>query len=84
VTKRTGAVVTTATHAHAEHTQEQQLDESVTWSGRERLRLLWYRLRLVVQEMNYASKRMVELQMRLPDDWAVPAALTGTNTRSKP
>jgi hypothetical protein len=36
------------------------------WTRRERLWLMWYRLRLVVQEMNYATRRMVELQMRLP------------------
>lgn len=27
---------------------------------------LWHRLRQVVQEMNYATRRLVELQMRLP------------------
>jgi hypothetical protein len=32
------------------------------WTGRERLRFLWYRLRLTVAEMNYATRRMVELQ----------------------
>jgi hypothetical protein len=40
----------------------QQLEKSVSWSGRERLRFLWYRLRLVLADMNYASKRLVELQ----------------------
>jgi hypothetical protein len=39
-----------------------QLEQSVSWSGRERLRYLWYRLRLTVAEMNYATRRMVELQ----------------------
>ena len=39
-----------------------QLEKWVSWSGRERLRCLWYRLRLTVAEMNYASRRMVELQ----------------------
>jgi hypothetical protein len=39
-----------------------QLETSVSWSGRERLRFLWYRLRLTVAEMNYATRRMVELQ----------------------
>jgi hypothetical protein len=39
-----------------------QLETSVSWSGRERLRCLWYRLRLTVAEMNYATRRMVELQ----------------------
>jgi hypothetical protein len=33
-----------------------------SWSGRERLRCLWYRLRLTVAEMNYATRRTVELQ----------------------
>jgi len=39
-----------------------QLEKSVSWSGRERLRCLWYRLRLTLAEMNYATRRMVELQ----------------------
>jgi hypothetical protein len=39
-----------------------QLERSVSWSGREWLRWLWYRLRLTVAEMNYATRRMVELQ----------------------
>ncbi len=39
-----------------------QLEKSVSWSGRERLQCLWYRLRLTVAEMNYATRRVVELQ----------------------
>jgi hypothetical protein len=39
-----------------------QLEKSVSWSGRERRRCLWYRLRLTVAEMNYATRRTVELQ----------------------
>jgi hypothetical protein len=39
-----------------------QLEKSVSWTGRERLRCLWYRLRLTVAEMNYATRRMAELQ----------------------
>ena len=39
-----------------------QLEKSVSWSGRERLRCLWYRLRLTVAKMNYATRRTVELQ----------------------
>ena len=42
--------------------RRRQLEKSVSWSGRERLRCLWYRLRLTVTEMNYATRRMVELQ----------------------
>ena len=40
-----------------------QLEKSVSWSGRERLRCLWYRLRLTVAEMNYATRRTVELRV---------------------
>jgi hypothetical protein len=39
-----------------------QLEKSLSWSGRQRLRCLWCRLRLTVAEMNYANRRMVELQ----------------------
>jgi hypothetical protein len=46
----------------ADHVHKRQLEKSFSWSGRERLRFLWYRLRLVVHEMNYASRRLVELQ----------------------
>jgi hypothetical protein len=34
----------------------------VSWTGRERLHCLWYRLRLTVAEMNYATRRTVEVQ----------------------
>ena len=40
-----------------------QLEKSVSWSGRERLRCLWYRLRLELADINYASRRLVELQI---------------------
>jgi len=46
--------------------QLQHAEELVSWTGRERVRLLWYRLRLTVHEMNYAVQRMTELQSRLP------------------
>jgi hypothetical protein len=55
-----------ANPAPAERAEKRQLEQSVSWTGRERLRCMWYRLRLTVQEMNYATRRMVELQMRLP------------------
>jgi hypothetical protein len=41
---------------------KRQLENSVSWSRRERLRCLWYRLRLTLAEMNYATRRTVELQ----------------------
>ena len=46
----------------ADTRHRRQLEKSVSWSGRERLRHLWYRLRLTIAEMNYATRRMVELQ----------------------
>jgi len=46
----------------ADLVQRRQLEEMVSWSGRERLRCLWYRLRLTVAEMNDATRRIVELQ----------------------
>lgn len=49
-----------------------QLEKTVCWTGRERLRCLWYRLRLTISEMNYASRRMMELQMALPSKWPTP------------
>jgi hypothetical protein len=38
------------------------LEKAVSWTGPERLRCLWYRLRLTVAEMNYATRRVVEVQ----------------------
>lgn len=46
----------------ADLVRKRQLEKSVSWSGRERLRCLWYRLRLTIAEMNYATRRTVELQ----------------------
>src|SRR6516162_11676815 len=46
--------------------QARHVEDLVSWTCRERLRFLWYRLRLTVNEMNYAVRRMTELQMRLP------------------
>jgi hypothetical protein len=47
----------------ADPVHKRQLEKSVSWSGRERLRCLWYRLRLELADLNYASKRLVELQI---------------------
>jgi hypothetical protein len=43
-----------------------RLLETTGWTRGERLRVFWYRLRLTVQEMNYATRRLFELQHRLP------------------
>jgi hypothetical protein len=53
-------------HSHSTEQPTQRADELVSWTGRERLRFLWYRLRLTISEMNYATRRLVELQTRLP------------------
>jgi len=42
--------------------QRRQLEKTVSWTRGERSRYLWYRLRLTIAEMNYATRRMVELQ----------------------
>ena len=47
------------------------LEKMVSWTGPERLRCLWYRLRLTVAEMNYATRRTVEVQAPL-DSWRPP------------
>jgi hypothetical protein len=49
-------------HPDATAHQVQRAEELVSFTGRKRLRFLWYRLRLTISEMNYATRRMVELQ----------------------
>jgi hypothetical protein len=56
------AAIASPTPGSADLVHKRQLEKSVSWSGRERLRCLWYRLRLTVAEMNYATRRTVELQ----------------------
>ena len=58
----TAAMASPAAPGPADLVHRRQLEKSVSWSGRERLRCLWYRLRLTVAEMNYATRRTVELQ----------------------
>ena len=45
---------------------ERRAEELVSWTGRERLRLLWYRLRLGFSDDKYAFRRAMELQLGLP------------------
>jgi hypothetical protein len=65
-TAMTTAPATAAALATDERVQRRQLERSVSLTGPERLRYLWYRLRLTVAEMNYATRRLTELQTRLP------------------
>ena len=43
-----------------------QLETIIGWTWRDRIGHVWHQLRAVVEEINYAGRRMVELQMRLP------------------
>ena len=51
------------TSSSASAIRRQQLEKSVSWSGREWLRCLWYRLRLELADINYANRRLIELQI---------------------
>jgi hypothetical protein len=53
-------------HSRTIEHQVQRVEELVSWTGRERLRFLWYRLRLTVSDMNYSVRRMTQLRVRLP------------------
>ncbi len=43
-----------------------RLESIVGWTWRDRLCHGWHQLRAAVEEMNYAARRTVELQARLP------------------
>jgi hypothetical protein len=43
-----------------------QLESIIGWTWRDRIGHVWHQLRAAVEEMNYAARRVVELQMRLP------------------
>jgi hypothetical protein len=51
----------------ADRQQLRRLERAGGWTRRERLRVLWFRLRLTVQEMNYAQRRLTELRTRWPE-----------------
>ena len=56
------AAMTGPAPGSADLIHRRHLEKTVTWTGRERLRCLWYRLRLTVADMNYATRRVVEIQ----------------------
>jgi hypothetical protein len=41
-------------------------EKLISWTRGDRLRFLWYRLRLTGSEMNYATRRLLERRTRLP------------------
>src|SRR5262245_45590214 len=58
----TGAAAMTGLGPDSADLTHRQMEKMVSWTGRERLRCVWYRLRLTVAEMNYATRRVVEVQ----------------------
>jgi hypothetical protein len=60
-------------HSHAT-AQQRRAEELVSWTWGERIRFLWYRLCLTMQEMAYAAGQMAEFHMGLvPPDSPPPA-----------
>ena len=61
-------------HSHSTE-QQRRAEELISWTCGERIRFLWYRFCLTVQEMAYAAGQMTEFQMGLtPPDIPPPAA----------
>jgi hypothetical protein len=55
--------------------EQRRAEELVSWTCGERIRFLWYRLCLTVQEMACATGQMIEFHMGLtPPDSTPPAA----------
>jgi hypothetical protein len=56
----------TVTGTRVSTDQAVQLNSVIGWTWRDRTRHAWHRLCAAVGEMNYVSRRLTELQMRLP------------------
>jgi hypothetical protein len=57
--------VISAAPGPSDHLQLRRLEKTGGWTRHERMRIAWYRLRLTMQEMNYSTRRLVELQTPL-------------------
>jgi len=68
-------------HSHATGLQR-RAEELVSWTFGERIRFLWYRLCLTVQEIMYANGRMMEWEMGLTPPDRAPRAAPGPVRRS--
>jgi hypothetical protein len=63
-------------HSHSTG-QQRRAEELVCWTCGERIRFLWYRFCLTVQEIIIANGQMTAFEMGLtPPDSAPPAALS--------
>ena len=60
-------------HSHATG-QQRRAEELISWTCSERIRFLWYRLCLTVQEMAFATGQMIEFQMGLTSPDSAPRA----------
>jgi hypothetical protein len=49
--------------AQADRIQRRQVEKLVSWTLSERLRCMWYRLCLTIQEMNYANAWTVDCRI---------------------
>ena len=67
-------------HSHASE-QKRRAEELVCWTCGERIRFLWYRLCLTVQEMACAAGQMTEFQMGLTSPDSAPPAAPGQEMR---
>lgn len=56
----------TGTGGSADQVSARQLKSMIGWTWHDRIGHVWHLLRATVEEMNYASRRLLELQMRLP------------------
>jgi len=56
----------TSTGTKTSTDQSAPLESIIGWTWRDRVGQAWHQLLAVVEEMNYAARRSVELQMRLP------------------
>jgi hypothetical protein len=75
--ERNGTVMN---HSHATG-QQRRAEELVSWTCGERIRFLWYRFCLTVQEMAYANGQMTAFQMGLTPPDSAPLAARGQERR---
>lgn len=67
-------------HSHATG-QQRRAEELVSWTCGERIRFLWYRLCLTMQEMACAAGQMTAFQMGLTLPDSAPPAARGQERR---
>ena len=61
--------------------QQRRAEELVSWTCGERIRFLWYRFCLTVQEMAFAAGQMTAFQMGQTSPDSAPPAARGQEMR---